>query len=268
MSVKRPIMRYHGGKWILAPWIISNFKDHRVYCEPFGGAASVLLRKPRSYAEIYNDLDGEIVNVFKVARDHGPALKELLFYTPFARADFDESYQKSNDPLEQARRTIARTFMGFGSNAHNKKTGFRRNSNRSGTTPAHDWKNYAECFDFLIERLRGVVIENKDAMDVMGFADGENTLHYVDPPYVFSTRGDGRDDYKYEMCDTAHDELADFLKSLKGMVLISGYQSELYDTAFKDFQRIEKQTHADGAKKRTECLWLNSRAKSTDLFNQ
>jgi DNA adenine methylase len=77
-------MRYHGGKWMLAPWVIENMPPHRVYIEPFGGAASVLIRKKRSYAEIYNDLDGEVVNLFRVCRDRGDELKrtEILWFSP------------------------------------------------------------------------------------------------------------------------------------------------------------------------------------------
>lgn len=135
---RRPILRYHGGKWLLAEWIISNFPPHRVYVEPFGGAASVLLQKRRTYAEIYNDLDGEVVNLFRVVRDDGLRLRQMLELTPFARDEFKLSYETSDDPIEQARRTVVRSFMGFGSNSHNKLTGFRSNSNRSGTTPAHD----------------------------------------------------------------------------------------------------------------------------------
>ena len=162
-SPERPMLRYHGGKWLLAPWIIENMPTHKVYVEPFGGAASVLLRKERTYAEIYNDLDGELVNLFRVARDNGEALRTALELTPFSRVDFKESYEPTSDPLEQARRTVVRSFMGFGSNSHNKATGFRSNSNRSGTTPAHDWRNWPGCFGAIVERLRGVCIENRDA---------------------------------------------------------------------------------------------------------
>jgi len=113
----RPLVRYHGGKWKLAPWILSHFPQHRCYVEPFGGGASVLLRKPRSYAEVYNDLSGEIVNLFRVACDRGDELVRACELTPFARDEFIETWKPSPDPLEQARRTIARSFMGFGSAA-------------------------------------------------------------------------------------------------------------------------------------------------------
>lgn len=269
IAPRRPIVRYHGGKWRLAPWIISYFPAHRVYVEPFGGGASVLLRKPRSYAEIYNDLDREIVNLFRVARDHGEELRQLLELTPFARDEFELSYKPSENPIEQARRTVARAFMGFGSNAHNKPTGFRANSNRSGTTPAHDWGNYPDCLNHIIKRLRGVVIENRDASDVMRHQDSPETLHYVDPPYVMESRADSMADYRYELTDTQHLELAQTLHELKGMVVLSGYPSELYQSAYDDWERVECAALADGAKRRTECLWLNpavTAALNADIF--
>ena len=258
--MRRPILRYHGGKWKLAPWIISHFPEHRVYVEPYGGGGSVLLRKPRSYAEIYNDLDGEVVNVFQMARDRGSELKELLRLTPFSKKEFKESYQEAKDPLEQARKTITRAFMGFGSNAvcaKNGMTGFRADSNRSGTTPARDWKNYAEIFDQFIERLRGVVIENRDALEVMEAHDSEETLHYVDPPYVFETRTDPRHGYKHEMTAAEHEQLADFLRNLKGQVVLSGYSGDLYSEIFGDWERIDKATHKDGAREAIESLWFS-----------
>lgn len=257
----RPVLRWHGGKWKLAPWIIGHFPTHRTYVEPFGGAGSVLLRKPRAYAEVYNDLDGTVVNLFRVLRsDRALELVEALRLTPFARAEFAEAYEPSEDAFEQARRLVVRSFMGFGSNGHNRPTGFRANSNRSGTTPAHDWSNYPDCLAIVIERLAGVVVESKDATAVMAQHDSAHTLHYVDPPYVFETRADMAKDYVHELSDDDHAELLTFLRGLRGMVILSGYPCQLYDAALSDWQRVERKAHADGARDRIEVLWINRAA--------
>jgi len=159
MNPKRPILRYHGGKWKLAPWIISLMPPHRIYVEPFGGAASVLMRKDRSYAEVYNDQWDTVVNVFRVMRDPEKAerLRFLLELTPFSRAEFMETSTPSEDDIELARKTILRSFAGFGSASTNTlfSTGFRAASNRSGTTPAHDWEHFPEGITSYVERLRG-----------------------------------------------------------------------------------------------------------------
>lgn len=256
----RPAVRYHGGKWLLADWIIGHFLPHRCYVEPFGGGGSVLLRKPRSYAEVYNDLDGEIVNLFRVYRDQGPELLRAVRATPFARAEFLQSYEPSEDPVEQARRTVVRSFMGFGSNSHNQATGFRSNSNRSGTTPARDWMNYPDAMPFIMERMRGVVIENKDACAVMEQHDTDDTLHYVDPPYLPETR-DAGGDYRHEMTEQQHIDLAGFLHNLKGTVVLSGYRSALYAELYADWTCVQRAALADGAAKRVEVLWIKGETR-------
>jgi len=265
MSPTRPILRYHGGKWKLAPWIISHFPEHRVYVEPFGGGASVLMRKLRSYGEVYNELDGQIVNLFRVCREQPEALISQLRLTPFAREEFALSYEDSADALEQARRTVVRSFMGFGSTAASgEKTGFRANSDRSGTTPAHDWANFPDALRAVTERLAGVVIENREAADVIRHQDGAETLIYADPPYVHATRSLGnpycKKGYRHEMTDEQHRELAGVLRSCVGMVVLSGYSCELYDEIYADWHRVERKAHADGARERTEVLWLNPAA--------
>lgn len=268
MEPTRPALRWHGGKWRLAPWVIAHFPRHRIYVEPYGGAASVLLRKPRSYAEIYNDLDVGVVGLFRVLRDAAGAARliESLRLTPFAREEFEGSYLPSDDPVEEARRLVARSFMGFGSNGHNRetRTGFRAASNRIGTTPAHDWRNLADALPALVDRLAGVVIENRDALAVMAQHDGPDTLHYVDPPYLPATRssksrkGGGRYHvYAHEMTLADHERLLTFLTGLSGAVVLSGYPAPLYDGALAGWRRVTKEARADGAKKRTECLWLN-----------
>jgi DNA adenine methylase len=264
----RPVLRWHGGKWMLAPWIISHFPEHRVYTEAFGGAASVLLRKPRSYAEIYNDLDGEVVNLFRVLQDPASAerLVNLLRLTPFAREEFELAYQETEDPIERARRLVIVSFMGFGSNGHNTevRTGFRANSNRSSTTPAHDWANYPDCLRAVIDRLARVVIESKDALELVLQHDQDDALHYVDPPYVHSTRDAGgrQRDYRFEMDDVGHRALAGVLRAAKGGVVLSGYPCPLYEELYGDWHKIERTALADGARKRVEVLWINDSAWS------
>ena len=263
--VARPVMRYHGGKWKLAKWIISYFPAHRVYIEPFGGAASVLMQKPRSYAEVYNDLDGEIVNVFRVLRDPLQAreLERQLLLTPFAREEFELTYYADNDPIEQARRTIFRSYAGFGSNAMNtqRPTGFRANNNRSGTTPAHDWLNFPTHIQSFVDRLAGVVIENRRFYEVIRAHDSEDTLIYADPPYVHETRKKRQiGNYRYEMSDEQHRELSEVLHNVAGSVVLSGYACPLYNELYYDWQYFERQSFADGARVRTESLWINPQA--------
>jgi DNA adenine methylase len=267
-KVTRPILRYHGGKWRLAPWIITHFPAHRVYVEPYGGAGSVLMRKPRAYAEVYNDAWGTVVNVFRVLRDPVQAaeLERQLRLTPFARDEFAETGDEYLDgitaPIELARRTILGSYAGFGSAATNARfaTGFRANSNRSGSTPAHDWASYPDCIRAFAERLQGVVLENRPAVDVIRQHDSPDTLHYIDPPYPHNTRNFKRSNasYAHEITDDDHRALAEVLRSVKGMVCISGYHCDLYDNElYPDWHTAEKSTYGDGAVHRTEVLWMN-----------
>lgn len=270
----RPALRYHGGKWNLAEWIISEMPPHRVYVEPFGGAASVLLRKPRSYAEVYNDMDGEIVNLFRVVREQPRRLVRELVWTPFSRDEYRAAFPLADDGVEVARRTITRSFMGFGSNAINRavQSGFRANSNRSGTTPAHDWMNYPMSLRATASRLRGVVIENKPALGVIAQYDGPETLFYLDPPYVHATRAldvmHGDHGYAHEMTDAQHKELAAALGGVSGMVLLSGYHGDLYDRLYGSWPRVERTALADGAARRTEVLWFNTAAWAARVQRQ
>lgn len=250
----RPAFRYHGGKWRIAPWVIAHLPAHKTYVEPFGGAMSVLLRKDRSYAEVYNDLDGEIVNFFRVAREHGKEFQDLLRLTPYAREEFLAAYEPTDDPIERARRTIIRASMGFSSVGIMRKTGFRSNTKRQHTTPVMDWTSYERAFPGIVDRLRGVIIEHKDAISVMRDHDDPDTLFYVDPPYVHSTRS--AKEYKYEMDDQAHRDLAAFLNEVKGKVVVSGYHSDLYEEIYSGWKKVEKEAMSDGAGKRVEVLWI------------
>ena len=267
----RPLLRWHGGKWREAPWIIRHFPAHDVYVEPFGGAGSVLIRKKPSYAEIYNDLDGEVVNLFRILRDQHSAarLVELVKLTPFSRLEFNQAYQPADDEMERARRLLIRSFQGFGSDGATGeyRTGFRANSNRSGTTPAHDWAHYPEALAIIVERMRGVVIECRPAIDVMQAHDRDEALHYVDPPYMMETRSrtnrrpGGGGNYRHELSEADHAELLEAVDRQRGMVVLSGYATALYDDRLRHWHRTTRKTYADGARERVEVLWINGAAR-------
>lgn len=267
-----PIIRWHGGKWRIAPWIIAHFPRHRTYVEPFGGGASVLLRKPPSYAEIYNDLDERLVALFRVLRDREQAAELIrqLDLTPFARAEFEEAYQEVDDPVEMARRTLIRSFMGYGSDgtAGVYRTGFRSKISKSGTTPAQAWMGYPAALELAVERLRWVTFERKPAGAVISQYDSPATLFYVDPPYLPSTRSQGNrrrrgpgtaayEVYAHELTEADHILLLQELQGAAGMVVLSGYPSDLYDSKLLGWRREEKMTHADGGLERTEVIWMN-----------
>jgi DNA adenine methylase len=263
----RPILRYHGGKWKLAPWIVGHFPPHRIYVESFGGGGSVLMRKPRSYAEVYNDKWPVVVDVFRCVRnpDTAAELERQLRLTPFARDEFFSAYIVEGDDLvERARKSIIRSFMGFGSASTNGEhlTGFRGNSNRSGTTPAHDWVNWPDCIKAFTERLQGVVIENLDFAELISRHDSTDTLIYADPPYTHDTRNMARGNsaYAHDFTTEDHERLAAVLHESPGMVIVSGYPNPLYDRLFAGWEVRECRAFADGAQPRREMLWLNGAA--------
>ena len=268
-GVDLPVMRYLGSKWRLAPWIISYFPPHLGYVEPYGGGASVLLRKARCGPEIYNDLDADIVNVFKVLRDAPQAerLREVCRLTPWA---IDElRTPPGDDPVDRARHFIFRSFAGAGPNngagAGGKSVHLATCINRDRDNAA-TWADYGDRIPALVERLRRVQIENQPATHIIKrYAHEPDTLFYVDPPYAKDTRRDSH--YERDMDDDDHRELAKLLREIDrdgGLVVLSGYHNELYDDLYAGWQRIDKDCYTNlpvhGKTKRTESLWVSWRA--------
>ena len=269
-SVKPPAIRYHGGKFRLASWIIPQMPEHICYVEPFGGAAGVLLQKPRSYAEVYNDLDGEVVNLFRVLRDPemNQRLRDACALTPYSRDEFCAAREVVTESVERARRMVVRACMGFGSaSGIGGNSGFRSDSKRKYATAAHLWERYPENLSAVCQRLQGVIIENKDALAVMRAHDAKTTLHYIDPPYVPETRVQGNRYYNHEMTVEGHEQLLAVARTMTGMVMISGYDTDVYNDMLVGWQKMEKSSRISagrGTKVRTECLWSNPAAQQTE----
>ena len=259
---KRPALRYYGGKWKLAPWIISHFPEHKNYVEPCGGAASVLLQKPRSPLETYNDLDGGVVNFFRVLRDKPEELIRKIKLTPWARAEYEFCRVPSGDDVEQARQFFVSGWMSISGMAHEKSTGWRATSfhGESFTSHGFQYEYTKEILQNVADRFSGVQIENNDARYVVErFGMNTDALIYFDPPYVAETRVNATQ-YRVECGSGFHGEMAELLWTAPGYVIVSGYACPLYADLYEHhgWQRVDIDAATNGAN-RVESLWLSPR---------
>lgn len=259
---KRPLITYMGGKWKIAPWVISHLPPHKIYVEPFGGAASVLLLKEPSLHEIYNDMDGELVNLFRVMRSHWPALRRRLELTPFARDEYDLAQAKVRDPVERAARSVVRVNMGFGARGLHHKTGWRGGCNISDRPEARGWANHVKAIEWIVERLRNVAIENRDAFELIRLHDCTDTLFYLDPPYLPGAGKVGHKEYLHDLDDGDHRRLVQLVRGLYGRVVLSGYPSRIYDAGLVGWSRARKTHHNQQRQATVERLWIKPEWKS------
>jgi len=252
---------YKGGKANLVDWVISHFPSGcKKYVEPFGGGFSVGLNLGNVPTKVYNDTSGEVVNFFSILRNRGGELVRELELTPYAREEYDKSFIMVNDKLEQARRTAVKAIMSFNGN------GFRAVANNNTSAPKR-FSRYVQNLGEIIEILRDVTIENRDATELFTVHDGVDTLWYFDPPYVGF-----EDDYFEKFNDDHHVYLANQIRRLKGYVVVSGYDSEGMDELYPApyFRKYTKEVNAGSFTKksmRVECLWVSANVR-LGLFDE
>jgi DNA adenine methylase len=261
----RAALRYYGGKARLAPWIVAHLPPHACYVEPFGGAASVLLRKAPAPCEVYNDLDGDVVGFFRVLRERPGELVEAIRRTPFARAEIDLACVPAPpglDDLERARRVYVRAWQGRHGLPARGKMGWRFERAASGSrTAVAQWTDLGRLWE-TAERLRRVQLECDDALRVIARFDGPDTVQYIDAPYPASTRGArwATAAYAHELTDAGHRRLAEALRRLRGMAVVSGYPCPLYRELYAGWPVVTRRARTNGARAATEALWLSPRA--------
>lgn len=263
----RPVLRYYGGKWRLAPWILRHFPPHEVYVEPFGGSAAVLLQKPESPLEVWNDLGLEVYNFFAVLRDEAlcARLVRALEFTPWHREEFERCYaglgEPQNDPVERARRFFVVSWQGVGASVGAHPSWRHVLHARYHDVPSHTWS-----FDHLLaasRRLRRVQLEHRDALEVMARYDSADTLFYLDPPYLVGPRSK-RVRYEVDGMDEGwHRGLLEAALTLRGMVILSGYPNPLYEEVLekRGWKRVETLSRGNGMRRgaKVEALWLSPR---------
>lgn len=254
------VLKYPGAKWSLASWIVSRFPPHHSYLEPFFGSGAVLFSKPRSNIETVNDLDGDVVNLFACIRQDPEKLARIVWLTPYSRQLFNQSYfaEIPVDPFERAARFLVRCNQGYGFRTNEFRVGWKNDvQGRERAYAAKCWTELPELLLTAAERLRGVQIECRPALEVIRRFNHPNVLIYADPPYVLSSRSGGKKQYKHEMSDEDHVELLEALKAHRGPVLLSGYASSLYDNELKGWNRETTTTTDQLSRRREEVLWMN-----------
>lgn len=260
----KPILKYPGAKWRLAEWIISHMPPHVGYVEPFFGSGAVFFNKTPSRIETINDMDGAVVRFFKTCREHPEALAYAVSMTPWSREEFIQSdFGEDNpDDVEAARKFLVRCWMTFGARTR-CKAGWRnttgKTKNNGPDNPAL-WRTVPGVVMQVADRLRDAQIENRTALEVIKRNDGPDILIYADPPYVKDTRTLCGDQYRHEMTDSDHIELLDALNNHQGMVLLSGYDHQMYRYALKEWRQEKIRTQGEKGVIRTECLWINPKA--------
>lgn len=248
------ILKYPGAKWRLSKWIIEHFPEHKVYCEPFFGSGGVFFNKEPAYIETINDIDGNVVNLFKVCREYPEELAKLIEMTPFARDEFKDCYEVSADPIEQARRTLVRYHQSFGT-SNSSKNSWRNVQTYGGPRCATMWNCLPDIILKCCERLKNAQIENIDAVELIHRYNDEKTLIYCDPPYLQSLRK--KNMYAFEMSEEKHIELLSAVKQSKSKIIISGYDNELYNSEISNWKTDEKATTAQMGLHRVEKIWMN-----------
>lgn len=256
------VLKYPGSKWSTAKWIISNFPEgyeKMTYCELFFGSGAVFFNKKRSVIETVNDLDGNVVNLFKVIREHPEELAKLIEFTPWSRQEYKSSYEMTGKSLEDARRFLIRSWQAIGFKSSDI-TGWRSNIKSLNGNIAQWSERLPENIKEISSRFKHtgsftVQIENQPAIKVIERYAKSNVFIYADPPYVRSTRS-GRI-YACEMTDQDHIELLELLQKHPGPVMISGYDNEIYSDLLKGWHTEKQVARCEGGQQRQEVLWMN-----------
>lgn len=252
----KAFLNYPGAKWGMSKMISSILPPHRSYLEPFFGSGAVLFNKLPSAIETVNDIDGEIVNFFRVLKEQAHDLAEAITFTPYAREVFDDAHENRGDSaFDRAYRFAIRSRMGHGFKTY-EKTGFKIDRfARERSYCVEAWNDMPELLLMAAERLKKVQIENRSALELIRKFNFDNVCIYADPPYLLDTRGGKQ--YRYEMDENDHVQLLEALLQHKGSAIVSGYASELYDQILKGWQRITVQRYNQNCDPRTEVLWCN-----------
>ena len=260
----RNILKYSGSKWNIARHLVELIPLHHSYVEPYFGSGAVLFSKPPSRIETINDLDSDVVNLFRCIQEDPEHLARLVMTTPYSREAYDTSFMTApltgipsgDDRFHKACRFLARMWQAYGSRSDGYRSGWRYDAAcRERMYALWEWYALPEWIVEVAERLRKVQIEHRPALEVIRRFDNPDVFMYLDPPYLLGTRN--RKQYRHEMDDSDHEELLEAVGKSHAKIMISGYESDMYNRYLPGWRKAYFKSCADGGRARQEVVWMN-----------
>lgn len=266
----RNVLKYPGSKWRIAENIVDLIPPHHTYLEPYFGSGAVFFNKSPSDIEMINDLDSNVTNLFQCIQTDPEQLARLVMTTPFSRELYDKQFDKTIKDTallsahERATNFLIRCWQGHGYRTNGHKVGWKNDiQGRESMYALWNWYRLPDWIIQVTERLRQVQIENRPALEVIERFNYSNVFMYIDPPYVLSTRKGNQ--YKYEMTDVDHIELLNTLRSSQAKIMLSGYDSKLYNDLLPDWNKTTMVSHTENGSPRKEYIWFNYEKNNEQL---
>lgn len=260
----RQIVKYPGSKWNIAPQLVELIPEHHSYVEPFFGSGAVLFNKPVSDIETINDLDHDVVNLFRCIQKDSERLARLVMTTPFSREEYERQFEGCTSTLyasnfQRAAGFLIKCWQGHGFRTNGYKVGWKNDV--VGREKAYALWNWYRLPDWIIditERLRKVQIENRPALEVIERFNYSQVFMYLDPPYMLGTRSGKQ--YMHEMTDAEHEELLQMILQSRAKIMISGYETDMYNDYLSGWEKKQFSSCAEHGKPRVETVWMNYKA--------
>lgn len=259
----RPILKYPGSKWNIARQLVELIPEHHSYLEPYAGSLALLFNKPPSAIETINDLDSNVTNLFQCIQKDSERLARLVLTTPFSREIYNHQFEGTEatryaSNFQRAAGFLIKCWQGYGFRTNEYKQGWKNDvQGREKAYALWDWYWLPEWIIEVTDRLRKVQVENRPALEVIERFGYKNVFMYLDPPYVMDSRVSHQKQYAYEMSNADHEELLNVICKSSAKIMISGYESELYNDYLSNWEKVTFESCAQGGHKRTEIVWMN-----------
>lgn len=255
------VLKYPGSKWNIAARLNKLMPEHHSYIEPYFGSGALFFTKQPSHIETINDLDSDVTNLFSCIKQDAGRLARMLVATPYSREIYNRQFEaesigiRERDNYSRAVDFLIRCWQGYEARTIDKAGWKNDIVGRERMYALWEWYHLPEWVVDIAERLRQVQIENRPAIELIERFNHTGVFMYIDPPYLWSVRS--REQYRYEMPDGGHEKLLKTIQKSRAFIMISGYESEMYNDYLAGWKRAYFKSCTAGGRARREVVWMN-----------